>query len=140
MRVPHCPECGSPMRLEVWRSGPAWRCDSAPRCGATRQFEGDRPTPDLLSLLVVAQDSFNRLWLEADRMYATIGKIDRVVARVKEKARERAYAWLAQHLGVDAAELHIGMLSPEDCRRVITACRSTSDKAIRDWAKAEVSQ
>lgn len=125
------------MRLEVWQSGAYWSCDDAPMCRCARHYEGGKPDGELFAAQLMVQQSFTRLWCEVDRLYPLIKDVHFVVARVRQKARQRAYAWLALQLGIDAAELHIGTLSANDCRRAITLCRATSDKAIREWAKNE---
>lgn len=137
MKPPPCPQCGQTMRLEVWRSGAFWACDDAPLCRATRHYTALEPEPsaDLFALRLNAQASFTRLWAEADRLYHRIGEIHFVVARVRQTARKRAYAWLALQLGVES--LHIGLMNADDCRRAITACRGTSDKAVREWHKSQ---
>jgi hypothetical protein len=37
-------------------------------------------------------------------------------------ARSEAYAWLADHLGVDRRDCHIGMFDVDQCQRVVMVC------------------
>lgn len=39
-----------------------------------------------------------------------------------QKKRGSAYAWLADQLGIDKRECHIGMMDAETCRRVVEVC------------------
>jgi hypothetical protein len=40
----------------------------------------------------------------------------------KSKARGKGYRWLAEQLGIDAKDCHIGMMDAPTCRRVVRVC------------------
>lgn len=61
-----------------------------------------------------AHDAFDALWL------SRAGKGTRAAIR----ARENAYRWLAEVLGVAKSEAHIGRLDRAQCERVVAACRA----------------
>lgn len=114
-RVVSCPYCGGFARLvdssDVYRSGrnygKLWACMP---CGAwvgvhknSRTFAplGRLANAELRKAKIEAHSAFDRLWKEWD--------LD----------RDEAYSWLADRLGIEARECHIGMFDLEMCRRVI---------------------
>ena len=40
----------------------------------------------------------------------------------KKKARDFAYRWLSQQMGLEFGQCHIGWMKVEECRRVIEIC------------------
>jgi hypothetical protein len=118
MNRPPCPFCGSPtdIRCDSVVYGVRWGdvliCTRFPECDSyvgvhagTDRPKGtlaDRPTREARK---EAHKSFDRVW------------------RSGEMSRTAAYRWLARQLGMDKDECHIGMMTVDDCRRVIEACR-----------------
>lgn len=49
------------------------------------------------------------------------GMFDRIWRR-RWMSRSKAYAWLAEQMGLTLEETHIGMFSVEQCRQVIDLC------------------
>lgn len=49
------------------------------------------------------------------------GMFDRIW-RLRWMSRSKAYAWLAEQMGLTLEETHIGMFSVEQCRKVIDLC------------------
>ncbi len=43
----------------------------------------------------------------------------------KGAARRKAYRWLADQLGIDPKDCHIGMFDVEMCRKVTEACKQS---------------
>ncbi len=60
-----------------------------------------------------AHRAFDRLWK---------AKIRRDGCQ-KFEARQAAYAWLAERLGIDPKDAHIGMFDVDQCRRVVEVCK-----------------
>ena len=46
-------------------------------------------------------------------------------------ARVSAYKWLAEALGIDPADCHIGMFDVDLCQRVIKACNERAMQMLR---------
>ena len=44
----------------------------------------------------------------------------------KKKARDSAYKWLSEQMGLDIELTHIGMMDIEQCRRVVGLCSELS--------------
>jgi hypothetical protein len=44
------------------------------------------------------------------------------------KARKRAYRWLAQEMGLEIQDMHIGLLNADQCRRVIELCTQRAQR------------
>ena len=57
-----------------------------------------------------AHVAFDRLW----RATTPAGSFD----------RKGAYLWLAQHLGIERNDCHIGYFDVEQCQRVVEVCRA----------------
>ena len=49
----------------------------------------------------------------------------------KAYARGAGYKWLAQQLGIDKKDCHIGMFDVETCKRVVEMCQPIADKLRR---------
>lgn len=46
-------------------------------------------------------------------------------------ARGKGYRWLAEQMGIPGSEMHIGMLSIEQCEQVVTICSPIAAKLRR---------
>ena len=44
--------------------------------------------------------------------------------RDNKKKRKAAYTWLAEQLGINVNDCHIGMFDVDMCRRVVAACKT----------------
>lgn len=114
-----CPYCGqTPVCVdssEVYPYRPDlrglryWLCRG---CGAYVGCHrgSDRPlgrlaNAELRRAKMDAHHAFDRLW------------------RTGVKSRGDAYAWLAERLGMDRKDCHIGMFDVEQCNRVVAVCR-----------------
>ncbi|MHB1644648.1 MAG: zinc-finger-containing protein [Acidithiobacillus sp.] len=76
-----------------------------------------------------AHKVFDPLWQTADRLYPN----PRHPKRLQKLARSRAYAWLADQLGIQ--ECHISHSSEHTCRRIVELCKDMTAKQVRDWWK-----
>jgi hypothetical protein len=131
---PICDYCGNPARLltssaGLYRGvdyGPTWYCANgheAAWVGCHRDSKDHAPLGRLANaeLRQAKQDAhrvFDRLWRQKMRSGAT-----------KHIARNAAYAWLAQQLGIPQRDCHIGMFDLEQCRRVVDICTPPWRKA-----------
>lgn len=104
-----------PNRPQYWTK-PVWWC---PPCKAwvgchpgTERPLGRLANAELRAAKQAAHAAFDPLWKR---------KMDRDRCS-KTKARRAGYAWLAAQLGIEIKRCHIGMMSVEECRRVVEVC------------------
>lgn len=64
-----------------------------------------------------AHAAFDPLWMKRLELDKREGK-----GTTRNKARGRGYKWLAEQLGVDAKNCHIGHMDVAQCRRVVEVC------------------
>jgi ssDNA-binding Zn-finger/Zn-ribbon topoisomerase 1 len=104
-----CPECGAPMRFKPSRYGPFYGCSRYSETGC-RGTHGAHPngaplgtpaTRAVKDARIRAHAAFDRLWANG-RM-----------------PRKRAYAWLAEQLGLSRDAAHIGQFDEAQCDQVI---------------------
>lgn len=149
-----CPDCGGKMYLRAkpstWKGGNPWvyLCEHrAGGCGGLMSAHPDGtpqgiPAPaELRQARRVTHGVFDRLWLDAPSLYYVIEEQDergreRAIANIRRAARKRAYAWLADHLGLTADECHIGKLDIATLRLIWWAARQMTAADIRQWWKA----
>lgn len=68
-----------------------------------------------------AHDVFDPIWKEKARR-----------AKINiHHARGKGYRWLAEQMGIPASEMHIGMLSIEQCEQVVAICAPIAAKLRR---------
>lgn len=148
---PICPTCSMAARLtdgrEVYPHRPEladknlWYCE---RCGAWVGCEGktDRPLgiPAHAALRIARmklhEQMINPLWMEADRSGLYKPEDDKARAMIRNAARGRVYAYLADKLGIPPAETHTAKFDLERCRDAWRALRGVTYAEIREWAKA----
>lgn len=124
--VPICPYCGREANLmrnsaALYHGhdyGPMWVC-LRPTCEAwvgthkgTERPLGRLANAELRKAKRDAHAAFDRLWQ---------GKMKRDGV-TKQEAMAAAYRWLAGQLEIDRKETHIGMMNPDQCRRVVEIC------------------
>lgn len=121
-----CPYCGSTAKLvdsaAIYRGrsyGPAWVCANYPKCDAYVGCHPNSEKPlgrladaELRHAKMAAHKAFDRLWKIKMKRDGT----------GKKKARGAGYRWLADQLGIDGDDCHIGMFDVAMCRRVVGAC------------------
>jgi hypothetical protein len=110
-----CAECGGPADLTDGRviyphrpdlaKKSFWLCKCGAYCGChpgTTSALGSPAGPDTRRARSAAHAAFDPLW------------------RSGEMTRNEAYTWLAQSLGIPQGRCHIGMMTADEARRVIT--------------------
>lgn len=116
-----CPYCGNKTQLvggltiyphrpdlykkQFYQCAP---CDAYVGChpGTTKPL-GRLADAELRKAKMAAHAAFDPLWRNGARA----------------KRRKAAYAWLAEQLGIDAKQCHIGMLDVATCSRVVEVCK-----------------
>ena len=133
LKVPPCPYCGGVAKLFETSErfyhgtdfGPVWACVP---CGAwvgchrnSKKFAplGRLATAELRTAKIGAHTAFDRLWKSKMRRDGCS----------KGEARSAGYRWLAEQLGIDPKDCHIGMMDVDQCRRVVTVCSQIGKKA-----------
>ena len=119
--TPQCPYCGKQSALVhgdvIYQHRPdlnekwfylCYPCDAYVGChpGTTKPL-GRLANADLRKAKRAAHAAFDQLW------------------RDNKKKRKAAYTWLAEQLGIDVNDCHIGEFDVETCRRVVEACNKT---------------
>lgn len=131
MVAPFCPYCGQVAVLlissaKLYRGtdyGAAWACPSWPECDS---YVGCHPgTTDPLGRL--ANKELRRAKSKAHATFDPLWKN----SKPKKGARGRGYRWLAQQLGIEPADCHIGMFDVETCQRVVKLCQPYYDRIRR---------
>ena len=114
MRVPTCPYCGGKAKLtdsaHVYRGrsyGLIWDCRPCDAYvgvhkGTTNPL-GRLANAELRKAKIRAHAVFDPLW------------------KTRQMKRHEAYALLAERLGIDSKDAHIGMFDVDQCRRVVEA-------------------
>jgi hypothetical protein len=104
-----CPIHDVPLTGSRTEFGNRWSC---PRAGCTVVWWGRRDTTPAdahtRAARIRAHAAFDTLWKPGPE---------------RLMGRNRAYRWLQETLGMEAAEAHIGLFSLELCERVIEAVR-----------------
>lgn len=135
-----CSECTGVMFLTSGLYGPYYSCENFPNCKVTH---GAHPNGDPLGVpadketraaRVHAHAAFDKLWNNAESMYQNIPPES--YKRVRRVARNRAYQWLQEVMGLSEKEAHIGSMDIARCFLAIDFCNSTNADRIRVWAKS----
>lgn len=124
-----CPYCDKPAVLvtgaaiyphrpdlfgkKFWQCKP---CEAHVGCHEAGKGEGDGTKPlgrlanaELRKWKSRAHSLFDPLW------------------KTRTMRRKEAYAWLAQSLGISAANCHIGMFDVDQCKRTVEVCATRKD-------------
>lgn len=123
---PRCAECGGgtvcvsgdqiyPHRPDLFRKW-FWRCP----CGAYVGCHPNSQTP----LGTPAGPATRQARSEAHAVFDALWQ--RKMARdgvSRHEARNAAYAWLAEQMGLDPSATHIGSFTQEQCAQVVALCR-----------------
>lgn len=111
-----------PHRLDLagqWR----WRCKCGAHCGTH---------PNLTPLGTPAGPETSRARSAAHAVFDPLWRRRMEISGISQKAAQgRAYKWLAEQMGMDRKDCHIGMMTAEQARRVVEICRSIGDKRKR---------
>lgn len=151
-----CPDCDGKLHLQVnpFQRGNRWIyfCENRPACrglmsahpsGEPCGVPADQATRTARNKL---HEMFDPLWFPAPRLYQIRERDpdarEQAARNIRRAARNRAYAWLADQLGLTKDECHISHFDIERCRdawRAIKAFRlqhgESAPLAIRSWWK-----
>ncbi len=118
-----CPYCGSETKLVdssiIYRRsyGPAWVCARYPSCDSyvgchpgTEKPLGRLANKELRDAKMAAHAAFDPIWRTPS------------ISRTPRQMRHVAYRWLADRLGINPKQCHIGWFDAEMCRRVVEVC------------------
>lgn len=148
MTAPSC--CNQPSRLtdgrEVYphrpdlHEAPRWKCDV---CGGhvgchpgTQKPLGTPATKELRDARSkLHEQMFDPLWKTAVEAGGYTETTCQQRKRIRQRARHRVYAYLADRLGLTRDECHIGMFNLEQCRAAWKALQGVTYAEIRAWAK-----
>lgn len=146
-QAPKCPYCGATAKLvggeviyphredlyhlRFWECAP---CDA--RVGVHRGTVtplGRLANAELRTAKQMAHAAFDPLWKNWRDAYPEISRGPRAL-RAKQKARSRAYEWMADAMGLKQEDAHIGMFDVEQCQRLIKRVRESgiTPARIRD--------
>ena len=134
-----CPYCGVNAELvdstRVYRRsyGKLWLCQPCQAwVGVHKDSRSNRPKGSL------AKESLRKLRIEAHAVFdPTWGELlEQGVSR--RKARKLLYTRLADSLGIDFDECHIGMFDEDRCKRAIKICLGWQKAATEAAASSEL--
>jgi len=98
---PHRPDLYS---LNFYQCSPCGAYVGCHKTGDGKQPLGRLANAELRKAKSAAHAAFDPMWKDG------------------KKKRGSAYAWLADNLGIDKRDCHIGMFDVETCRRVVEIC------------------
>jgi ssDNA-binding Zn-finger/Zn-ribbon topoisomerase 1 len=146
-----CPDCGRRMKLKQSDQGNGLRnflecvyCHGRMRCNSLGQpivLSADRITR---GLRVEAHRAFQHTYLDPWKI-PELGRLIRIPKRNAHRhrmklintLRRHAYQWLAQRLGLDRFDCHIGNMNAAQCRNVVTVCENVTPLHILTWSKID---
>lgn len=122
MSAPICPYCGKVSELVnggvVYpRSGSALKAKNFYRCIPCDAIVGCHPGTTV-ALGRLANAPLRQAKMAAHSVFD-------LKWRCGGMKRKEAYGWLAEKLGIDRKECHIGMMDMEMCQRVVEVCGAT---------------
>lgn len=117
--------------------GSIWQC---PGCGA---YVGTHPDGSPLGRLanhelrqhkMAVHAMFDPLWQNWKLAYPDMRAGD---GKTRRLMRARAYAWLAEQMGMTAEDCHVGNFDVDQCRAAVSIVRTLKPTAatVRAWAK-----
>ncbi len=107
--------------------------------GTTRALGAPADAPLRRARMLLHEEMLDPLWKRADRCGAYAPEDERAREKIRRRARERVYQFLAHTLGLTREETHTGSFDLETCRRAWRALRGVTFADIRAWAKADPS-
>jgi len=115
--------CGSPMHLRDGKWGKFWGCSDWPQCDGLVACHKGTSTPRGKATNKATRDARIRAHAAFDALWEPMGR----------DWRGRAYRWLAEQVGHDAGELHIGYSGLEMCQQIIEVCEGAGPEDIVEW-------
>lgn len=102
---PHRPNLS---KKKFWQCAP---CDAWVGCHSTTTTPlGRLANAELRQAKMAAHNAFDPIWQED-------------VELTRGAARRKAYAWLAEQMGLPSAHAHIGSFTVDQCKRVVELCQ-----------------
>lgn len=86
--------------------------------------------------MILHNEMLDPLWETADQCDAYTPEDERARKKIRRRARERVYRFLADRLGLPREAVHTGLFDLETCRRAWRALRGVTYADIRVWARA----
>lgn len=124
--------------------GPIWECPVATctaQCGCHPDGKplGTLATKELRQLRIKAHALFDELWKPWKAQQLAYPEEERVIGKLRGTMRSRAYAWLAEQMGMSKDECHIAMMDEMQVHCVISVLseKKPTSATIRAWAKAQ---
>lgn len=117
--------------------GPVWICSPCQAWVGTHPSGlplGRLANKELRDAKIEAHRCFDPLWKDWDVAYPDL----RVgSAKIRRVMKGRAYAWLAEQIGLSIEATHIGMFGIDECHRVVDIIDKLRPTAatVRAWAK-----
>lgn len=157
---PICPYCKKPGQIidsaRIYNGvsyGLVWACPDYPACDSyvgchagTHEPLGRMANGKLRAAKKRAHASFDPLWKDAHLMYDDLPPggsrayekmRKRAIKRIQQRARNRAYKWLAKQIGIPEKESHIGWFDLDLCEQTVHVCQGIEPEDVRAWAKAQ---
>lgn len=142
-----CPDCSGMLHLKEkprsWRggSGFVYLCENWPQCRGLMSAHVDgRPCGNPADAYTRKARStvhalFDPLWSDASAMYGPDCPLK--PAALRRIARNRAYRWLAEHMGMPFKECHVSMMNVNQLRHAWRTIKkhNPTPESIREWAK-----
>jgi len=153
--APRCPYCGNLARLVpgeelfpysrealkrvFWRCDP---CDAHVGCHqGTLQPLGVPANAALRrARMELHRDVLDPIWKTAADLPRYNRNRERNRAAITRAARDRTYAWMAEKLGLDPRDAHVGMFDLETCGKARKLLEGVSYLQIRLWHKNKVEE
>lgn len=113
-----------------------WPCEAWVGCHPDGAPLGRLANKELRRAKMAAHAAFDPLWQHFRSAYPQ-GRGRAPFKVLRRIARNRAYSWLSEQLGIPGDQCHIGMFDLEQCQRVIAVIRELQPTAasIRAWSK-----
>lgn len=125
LRCPYCDELAKlvtgkviyPHRRDLWDKK-LWHCGPC-KAWVGCHRDSDKPfgrlaNAELRKLKTATHSAFDPIWLDGDK-------------RQRRQRRVKAYTWLAEKMGIDADECHIGMFDEGMCQQAIKICKERNE-------------
>lgn len=138
-REVQCPYCNAP--AELVRSadiypfaqkdyGRFWQCEGCDAYVGTHKNSRDHAPYGML-----ANKELRALRNEAHEMFDPIWQFRVNLGTDRAKARQDAYAWLAEQLQLEPHECHIGMFGVDKCIQTIVICKPKAEALAKPPAR-----
>ena len=142
-----CPDCAGKLYLRdkptSWRGSSqyVYLCENWPECRGLMSAHADgRPCENPADAHTrkarrMVHALFDQLWENAPAMYGQDCTLK--PAALRRIARNRAYKWLAEHMGMPFKECHVSMMNVNQLRHAWRTIKkhNPTPESVRAWAK-----